>query len=283
VAAVVALGEPTFEYAHEVPFAGRLRSQLAELVRYRHLVWHLLRSTSKLESRGTRLGLVWWVLDPLLLMAVYYVLVGVILRRNIANYPLFVLLPILAWEFFTRATQGSMALTLSSNQSMRSLAFPRSVIPLAVTLAEGARFLVAVVAFVLCAIPFGVHPNAAAVFAIPFVLLVFVFVLGLSYLLAALYVFFRDTKHLCEYVFWLWFHLSPGIYSLEMIPERYRTIFRVNPITALFEGLRDSLFYGRTPSMPAAQLGGVIAIAVILLVGGYLYFVGSERSFAKVD
>lgn len=275
--------EQPFEYVYDVPFSDRVRSQLAELVRYRHLIWYIQRSASKLESRGTRLGLLWWGLDPLLLMAVYALFIGVILRRGGPHYPLFVLVPILAWEFFTRTTQRSMALTLSSIQSMRSVAFPRAVIPLAVTLSEGLRFVVAIAAFVVCVIPFGIHPVAATALAIPFVLLMFVFVLGFSYIVAALNVFFRDTRHLCEYLFWLWFHLSPGLYSLQMIPERYRPIFRINPVTPLFEGLRAPLFYGRAPALPLEQVGAVIALAIVLLFGGFLFFVGSERSFAKVD
>jgi ABC-type polysaccharide/polyol phosphate export permease len=271
----------TSTYLARAPFPVRAASRTRDIYRFRHLVRYLVSTSLRTENVGTVFGFLWWLLDPLLLMAVYTVLIDVVLRRGGPNYPLFVLAAILSWEFFVRSTRNSMGFTLQKERAMRQVAFPKSVVPLSATLAEGVHFLMALVLFLVFALPFGIYPSPLALLAIPIAAIQFLFTLGVAFFLAALNMFFRDANHLSDYVFRLWFYLSPGLYAATLIPDRYRTLYDLNPFATLFNSFRDVLLDHRLPDF--AALGGVAGVSVVVLLLGYLYFISVEPSFAKVD
>jgi len=276
-----AIGADTF--GREAGLSGRVSRELRELVAFRHLVRHLVSTSLRAELASTTLGFVWWILDPLLLMAVYYIFIGIILNRDLVpHYALFVLTAIISWEFFANSVQRSMSLTLAKEGSMREVAYPRSAIPLAATLTETIHFAVAVGVLLALLPAFGLAPGPLAVVAIPLALLEFVFALGVSYVFAAAYVFFRDLKHLTEHVFWLWFHLSPAVYPAFLFPRQFLRVFEMNPFATFFEDLRDVLMYDRLPATSLLHLGVLSAACLLVLVVGFVTFVEAGRSFAKV-
>jgi len=266
----------------DATLSGRIRANLSDLVRFRHLVWYMAMSSLAVESRGTKLGRSWWVLEPLALMGVYTVFIKVILHRGGANFPLAVLAALLSFEFFARSVGRSMSLLKATQSSMLSVAFPRTVIPLAVTLSESIRLIIAVAAYIAIAAPFGVMPSPVTALALPFIVVEILFTLGASYFFAATSVFFRDLSKITDYLFWLLFHLAPGMYTLAMVPAKYRIIFAFNPFTTFFEGLRAPLLYGLAPGFSSVQTGIVFLVSVILCIAGYLYFLRREGSFNKV-
>lgn len=264
-----------------MPLSERAIRRTRDVWRFRHLVRYLVTASLKTENVGTVFGFLWWLLDPLLLMAVYTVLIDLVLRRGGAHYPLFVLAAILSWEFFSRATRNSMGFTLQRERAMRQVAFPKSVVPLSATLAEGVHFLMALALYLVFALPFGVYPSPLALLAIPIAFVQMLFTLGFAFFLAGLNMFFRDTNHLSDYLFRLWFYLSPGLYSESLIPHRFRTVYDLNPFATLFNSFRDVLLDHRLPSF--AALGGIAGVSLVVLLAGYLYFVSVEPSFAKVE
>jgi lipopolysaccharide transport system permease protein len=268
-------------YHGQMSLGERAIRRTKDVYRFRHLVRYLVSASLRTENVGTVFGFLWWLLDPLLLMAVYTVLIDVVLRRGGANYPLFVLAAILSWEFFVRATRNSMGFTLQKERAMRQVAFPKSVIPLSATLAEGVHLLIALGLFLVFALPFGIYPSPLALLAIPIAAVELLFALGFAFFLAGLNMFFRDANHLSDYLFRFWFYLSPGLYSETLIPDRYRTLFDLNPFATFFNSLRDVLLDHRLPDF--AALGAVTGVSLVVLVAGYLYFISVEPSFAKVD
>lgn len=268
-------------YHGQMSLRERAIRRTKDVYRFRHLVRYLVSASLRTENVGTVFGFLWWLLDPLLLMAVYTLLIDVVLRRGGANYPLFVLAAILSWEFFVRATRNSMGFTLHKERAMRQVAFPKSVIPLSATLAEGVHLLIALGLFLVFALPFGIYPSPLALLAIPIAAVELLFALGFAFFLAGLNMFFRDANHLSDYLFRFWFYLSPGLYSETLIPDRYRTLFDLNPFATFFNSLRDVLLDHRLPDF--AALGAVTGVSLVVLVAGYLYFISVEPSFAKVD
>ena len=266
----------------DATLSGRIATSFSDLIRFRHLVWYMAVSSLAVESRGTKLGRTWWIIEPLLLMGVYTVFVRVMLHRGGPHFPLFVLAAILSFEFFARSTARSMSMLKTAQSSMLHVAFPRTVIPLGVTLSETIRFIISLGAFILIAAPFGVMPTPTIFLAIPFVVAEILFTLGAAYFLSATGVFFRDLSKITEYLLWLLFHLAPGMYALRMIPAQYRGIFYVNPFTTFFQGIRTPLLYGRAPQLPLMLMGIVSLVSVLVCVGGYLYFLQREGSFNKV-
>lgn len=266
----------------DTTLSNRVRAGLSDLVRFRHLVWYMAMSSLSVESRGTKLGRSWWVIEPLLLMGVYTVFVRVMLHRGGPNFPLVVLAAILAFEFFARSVSRSMGMVKTAQTSMLHVSFPRTVIPLAVTLSETIRFVISVGAFIVIAAPFGVEPSPATALVVPVIVVEILFTLGASYFFAAMAVFFRDLSKITEYVFWLLFQLGGGMWTLDMVSEHIRKYFALDPFTTFFESLRAALLYGRAPDFPLAQGGSVVGLSVLLCVGGYVYFLRREGSFNKV-
>lgn len=269
----------------DATLSSRVRSSLSDLVRYRHLVWYMATSSLSVESRGTKFGRSWWIIEPLLLMGVYTVFIGVILHgRGVRepNYPLAILAALISFEFFSRSVDRSMALLRATQSSMLSVSFPRAVVPLAVTISEAIRFVISVAVFIVIAIPFGVMPSSKTALAIPFMVVEFLMTLGAAYFFSATAVFFNDVSKMTDYWFWLLFHLAPGFYPLSLVPVHIRPYLALNPFTTFFQGLRGAILYPGQASLPVTQMAGVTLFAVILCVTGYIYFLRREGSFNKV-
>ena len=260
----------------------RVSTDISDLVHFRHLIWYMAMSSLEVESRGTKLGRSWWVIEPLLLMGVYTLLMDVIFHRGVANLPLIVLASILAFEFFARSVGRSMVMLQTAHVAMRQVGFPRSVIPLAVTLSEVIRFVISVIALIAIAAAFGVMPQPATALVVPFMLMNMLFTLGASYFFAATGMFFRDMTKITGYLFFMLFQLGGGMFPLSLAPVGARNVVLSDPLTTFFEGVRAPVLYGSAPDIPFAVVGGVALLSVLVLVGGYVYFLRREGSFSKV-
>jgi ABC-type polysaccharide/polyol phosphate export permease len=260
----------------------RISTDLADLVSFRHLIWYMAMGSLAVESRGTKFGRAWWIIEPLLLMCVYTVLVKFLFHSRVAHFPLVVLAAILAFEFFARSVGRSITMLQTAQTALRTVGFPRSVIPLAVTLSEAIRFVISVVAYIGIAAAFGILPQPATALAVPFMVIEILFTVGATYFFAATGVFFRDLSKITEYLFFILFQLGCGMYTLAMVPPGARTVVLFNPFTTFFEGVRAPLLYGSAPDIPFAVISGVAVLSVLLLIGGYVYFLRREGSFSKV-
>lgn len=254
--------------------------EIQAIGRFRSLLRYLVSSSLKAENAGTVFGFLWWMLHPLLLMAIYWIVVDVVLRRGGPDYPIFVLTAILSWEFFARATQGSVNITVKKEQSMRQVAYPRSLLPLSTTLGELFHFTFGFVVLLLVAIPFGIYPSFVAVLVLPIVLVQLAFTLGVAFVLSALNMFFRDTANLMRYMYRGWFYLSPALYAVSQVPQEYRFFYELNPFATFFIAYRSVVMNHSAPDF--AALGLLAAVSILLLVAGYLFFVRLQPSFAKL-
>ena len=282
--AAVSVAEPRHRVrTRDATLSGRVSTDLSDLVRFRHLIWYMAMSSLAVESRGNEARPS--VVDHRAASAdgrVHAALQHHLPSQAGTHYPLVVLAAILAFEFFARSVAFSMSMLKTAQSSMVHVAFPRTVVPLAVTLSETIRFVISMAAFIGIAAVFGVLPKPAAALAVPFMVIEILFTLGASYFFAAQGIFFRDLTKITEYLFWILFQLGCGMFTLSMIPAKARTIVLFNPFTTFFEGVRAPLLYGTAPDLPFAVVSGVAVLSVLVLVGGYLYFLRREGSFGKL-
>lgn len=290
--------------ASEVPAAYRnaaatpgpialLLEAATEVLSRRRLVRYLVQAEVKKRGANTLLGNIWWVLDPLLLMAVYVVLVTIITRRSIPDYPLFLFAAILPWKWFSTAIVDATGSVVNQHRLVRQIAFPKIVLPLAATSA-------AVVGFGFGLIPLAtimlLYPERLSPFVvlIPLIAVVqYVFTLAVALLVAAGNVFVRDLGNVMRHLLRLWWYLSPGLYSLALLDEVdlldaqpwIRTLIELNPFAVLFEAYR-SVIYGTLdgpPVMPDwGALGMLLLVSIGLLAVATVVFKRLEPSFAKV-
>jgi len=264
-----------------------------DVVSRRRLVRYLVQAEIKKRGANTILGNIWWVLDPLLLMAVYVVLVMIITTRSIPDYPLFLFAAILPWKWFSAAVVDATGSVVSQQRLIKQIAFPKIVLPLAATTAGvvGLGFGLIPLAFIMLLYLDRLSPL---ILLIPVIAAVqFVFTLAVAVLLAAGNVFVRDLANVMRHLLRLWWYLSPGLYSLTFLDEvaLFRenpiltSIVSANPFAILFEAYR-SVIYG-TPDGPPmlpdpASLGILLAVSLALLAVAVITFKRLEPTFAKV-
>jgi lipopolysaccharide transport system permease protein len=264
-----------------------------DVVSRRRLVRYLVQAEIRRRGANTFLGNLWWVLDPLLLMAVYVVLVAIIARRPIDDYPLFIFAAILPWKWFTAAVTDATSSIVSQHRLIKQIAFPKVVLPVAAVTAGvvGFAFGMVPLAGIMVLYPDRLSPL---ILLVPLIAVVqYVFTIGVALLVAAGNVFVRDLGNVMRHVLRLWFYLSPGLYSLTMLDEvpLFRqnpvlvTIASANPFAILFEAYR-SVIYGTVESGPVmpdwAALAALLAISLGFVAVATVVFKRLEPTFAKV-
>ena len=194
-----------------------LRQGITDLATRLHLIRYLVGAELKRTHANTAAGTLWWILDPILQMGVYWVLVAVIFQRNTPDILLFLFVGILPWKWFA-TTLAETSTSITSRQGLiRQLQFPKIVLPAAATAAGTVSF---VFGFVALALLYLLYPQRLSwwILALPIVAAVqFVFTLALGILLAALNTFFRDVQNVLRHVTRLWMYLSPVLYSLDQL------------------------------------------------------------------
>ena len=254
---------------------------LAELWRHHELLFFLTLRDVKVRYKQTALGVVWAVLQPLLTMLVFTLLFGRVAKMPSEGvpYPLFAYAGLLPWTFFSNGlTTASNALVNNSNL-VGKVYFPRLIMPSAAVLSG---LIDLGVAFVLL---FGLFAYYHVVltwqllFLPLLILLTTLLALGIGFFLCALNVKYRDIRHALPFFIQLSMFATPIIYPLSKIPEKWRWLVGLNPMSGVVEGFRAALLGGPMNWMLLLQS---TLIMVVLLVFGALYFRGTEKSFADV-
>jgi lipopolysaccharide transport system permease protein len=254
----------------------------ADLLRYRDLFGSLFRRDFQARYKGSALGVLWSLANPLLLMAVYVVVFSVLLRvgSSLHDYALYVLVGVAAWVFFSTSLTLASRSMLDYAPLIRKTRFPRQLVALSAVATQLVTF--AVMLAVLLVLAVVLVPESRDTFwlavplAVPFVALT----AGVALALASLNVVFRDIEHLVGALLLPWFFLTPVLYSFDQIPgaAEHETLVDVlrwgNPVTPAIEALRAPLWEGVAPS---------VADTVYLVVAGVVSLALGAWVFARVD
>lgn len=249
-----------------------MTAQLIEIYRYRELLRNLVIRDLKLRYRHSFFGFLWSLLNPLLMMAVFTLVFTVLLRNTeIPNFPVFVLVGILAWNLHTSCLMGAMTSMISAAPLVNKIYFPRIVLPSSVIFANTVNFLLSMIAFGLVAIFFSIHITES-ILLFPVILLgQILFSLGIGFIVSVLNVFFRDTQIIMETFILGWFFLTPIFYRMEsLFPEYARLVYILNPMASLIEAYRSVLYSGTMPDM--YFLGRTLLTCLITAIVGFVVF-----------
>ena len=243
---------------------------LREVLRYRSLLRDLVARDLKVRYKRSALGVVWTMLNPLLLMVIFTIVFGHILRVTVEHFTVYFLSAFVLWNFFAQATSWSTQCLLSYGPLIRKIYVPRSIFVLATVLAGTVNLLISLVPLALIMWVVG-HPFSSAMVFLPVpILLTTMFSLGLSLALAPLCVMFADIVPIYQVALTAWMYLTPIIYPLTALPEHYRRLLLANPMTHLVEAFRTPIYAGALPS--AHVMLGATTAAVVTLVVGWLIF-----------
>ncbi len=263
------------------PSSGWRALDLRELWRFRELVYFLALRDVKVRYKQTVLGVAWVLLQPLLAMGIFSIVFG---SRGLTTagvpYALFVVSGLVPWFYFSNATSGASGSIVTNTQLISKVYFPRLAIPLAALAAGLVDFSIGLVLELVLLVVFGI-PFGLRLLLIPvLVALIILTALGVSVWLSALDVQYRDVRYAVPFFMQVWLFASPVIYSVSDVPERWRPLLTINPMTGVIEGFRWALLGTGDP--PFGALAISVAIVAVLVSTGLLYFRRMERTFADV-
>ncbi len=265
------------------PVRGWPTINVGELLSYRGLLWHLVWRDVKSRYSQTVLGAGWAVLQPVLSMIVFSVIFGRFARvpSDGVPYPVFSLAALVPWAYFSSALNGSSNSLLISRSLLTKVYFPRLVIPASPVFAALVDFAIAFGVLLLVMAWYGRAPGLETLWVLPSVLTIIgLTAMGAGCCLAALNVQYRDVRHLSPFLVQIWMYASPIVYSISLMPEKYRSIYALNPLVGAITGLRAALLGTAPPTW--TQMGLSLGVAVVIFLVGTLYFRRTERVFADV-
>jgi ABC-type polysaccharide/polyol phosphate export permease len=266
-----------------------IRLGVRETLSRRRLIAYLVRADLKKTGADTLLGNVWWVIDPLLQMLVYWILVSVILKRGSGtpDYPLFIFAAILPWKWFEITVREGGLSVVDREKLIKQIYFPKLVLPFGATLSGIVNFafgLIPLLGMMLLLYPHRITPWLLLIPVVAVVQLVFS--LAVATALGALNVFYRDIGNLSRHLLRFWFYLSPALYGADQVASLSGSHqvadiwFTLNPWTYLLNAYRDLIYYGQAPDWAALTV--VLLASSVLLALCILLFKRLEPSFAKV-
>jgi lipopolysaccharide transport system permease protein len=252
-----------------------------EIWAYRDLLYYFIWRDAKVQYKQTLLGPLWAVLRPILNMLVFSLLFGKLagIPSEGAAYPLFVYAGLLPWTLFSSAvTQGGQSL-ITNAHLLRKIYFPRVYLPIAGAGGNLLNFVLGMAVYVVLMFMYAHRPGSSLLLLPVLVLLTLVASLGVSFIFAGLAVFYRDVRFVMTSALHLSMYLTPIIYPVSFIPERYRWLLLLNPMTGLIEGFRSALL---NQPVRWEALGVSTVLSLLLLATGLFVFRRSERFLADV-
>jgi lipopolysaccharide transport system permease protein len=268
------------------PTRGWASLQLGALWQYRELLYFLVWRDIKVRYKQAALGVAWIVIQPVMSMIVFSLLFGRLLGvpSGEVPYPVFLYSALLPWNYFAGSLTRSSTSVVNSAHVITKVYFPRLVIPLSSVVSGLVDFAIAFLLLIALMLFYQVVPTPAVVLLPGFLLLAVLTALGFGLWLSALNVRYRDVNYLVPFLVQIWMYLTPVVYGASLIPEQYRWLLALNPMTGVVEGFRWALLGGylgdATPPGPLFAVSTLIAFLVLL--SGLLFFRRTERSFADI-
>jgi len=259
----------------------------SDLLRYRELFANLFRRDFQAKYNGSILGIFWSLLNPILLLGVYLVVFGVLLRspKTIPHYPLYLLAGLSCWIFFSVALQSAARSLIDSAELIKKVRFPRQLVAFSMVATQAVTFALMIAILIVLSLIFIPQARGTVWLAIPLALLFVAFTAGLSLIVAFLNVLYRDVEHLIAAALLPWFFLTPILWRFAQLPERvqkHHLLLDVlrwgNPITPPIYAVRDALWLGHAPR--TADVIYLVVAAVVALVLGALVFRGVDDRIA---
>jgi len=247
------------------------KSALADLLQYRQLVVLLVVRELKVRYKRSLFGLLWTMLNPLLLMVVYTVVFTAIMPSAVRNFSVFLLSGLLPWIFFSTAVMQGLFSILGNQELIRKVRVPQSVFPLSVVGSNLVNFTLSLIPLFLLMIVLRQPVSAALLFIPVAAFFLLLFTSGVTLLLASFTVFFRDVRHLTEVALQLLLYLSPVLYSLDMLNQGkwwfpiFRGFLALNPMSYLIPLVRDPVFHARLPALSTVAIAAGASVGTFVL------------------
>lgn len=242
-----------------------------------HLLRNLVHRDITIRYKRSVLGFFWTMLHPLLLVLILTMVFSTVFRFTTPRYEVYVLAALLPWNFFSQTTIGSMASLAWNGALLKRVRVPKSIFTLSLVVAGLINLALAYIPLILIMLVRGAPVRVTFLFLPLSLLILATFTYGLSLLFGAVAVYFVDVREMYAVALTALLYMTPVIYPVEVLPERYRGIFELNPLLYFIEIVRVPVYDGVLPSIKA--LGIASALAVVAVVVGWVTFRRMSRGF----
>ena len=265
------------------PSKGWVGLRLNDLWIYRELIYFLTWRDIKVRYKQSILGILWAILKPFMSMVVFTIFFGNFAKipSDGIPYPIFSYTATLPWELFAAALGVASRSMVSNSNMISKIYFPRMIIPLASVMSSVVDFLIGFTILIGMMFYFKITPTIATLWLPLLILLALITALGVGFWSSALMVRYRDVGYIMPFISNLWMYLTPVVYPVSMIPEKWHVLYFLNPMAGVVEGFRYALL-GTTQSFSSGMILISAAIAILLLITGMFYFRRMEKQFADM-
>lgn len=257
-----------------------LTAVIASLYRYRELLKNLILKDLKLKYRGSVFGFLWSLANPLLMIVVYTVAFTFIMRIRTIEFVFYLMLGQLSWTFFANSANMSTSAIVDNGGLLKSVLFPRAILPIGTVFFNFAQFLLTLAVFLPVMLIWYAVPVSWAMLLFPlFLTLQVLFTIGIALILSTWTAFFRDVRHLLEVGLAMLFWLTPIVYEVRSIPERFRLLILMSPMSPFVVAYEQIFYYREAPDLTVWVIAVVYALGAF--VAGALTFLAFEPQLTE--
>lgn len=255
---------------------GKLIKRLKELYDYRQMIISLVKKDLRGRYKGSVLGFAWTFINPLFQLIIYTIVFKYILaNRSVENYSLFLFVALIPWIFFQSSVTIGSGSIIAQKDLVKKIYFPREVIPISYVTSCFVNMLLCFIIIFAVAIISKVHISIAGLLCLPVVMIIeYFFALGITLLVSAVTVYFRDLEHILSIITMAWMYMTPIMYNEELVtdhlPDKFVKIYRLNPMGSIIAAYRDILYTGDVPKL-GTLLEALILGIVFLLLGSFVF------------
>ena len=253
--------------------------KLKEIYKYRHMLVTLVKQDIDGRYKGSIFGFLWTLLNPLFMLVIYSVVFKFVFRNNIDHYPIYLFIMLMPWNAFNSMIMNGSTCVSNNASIIKKVYFPREVLPLSVVISYTIQYCFSLIVTIIAILVSGVGLSFNALL-LPLIMLVQVtFAFGIILMISAANVYVRDVQYMMNSIMMIWMYASPILYSISMVPEKFLSIYKLNPMVTILGGYKSILYDKTLPDFRA--LGIVFLVSLGLCVIGWLVFNKLQRRFAE--
>lgn len=276
---------------------GRVQAKWRELYHYRYLLQNLIVRDLKVRYKNSALGVLWSLLNPLLMAVVFSMVFKRAFGGDLRQYYVFFLVGIMPWNFFNGSLLAGTTAMVNNAALIKKVHFPRELLPVAAVLSNLVNFLITLIVLLIFLYASGLHLTVNALWLPVILLTQLIFTLGLCLLLGSINVFYRDVLMILDIVLLAWFFLTPVFYPFEqfdsmgtlnvlgLVVEPSRLMRWLNPMASIIDGYRTVLWGNTSSAGPVSMapdfLLRTFATAVLVFIVGYTVFLRTQKQFGE--
>ena len=249
---------------------------------YQELLWELIKREIKARYKQSLLGYAWVILVPLLNLLVLTVVFSYFIRVPTGGtpYPIFLFVALVPWTFTANSISFATQSVVSNTNLIIKIYLPREVFPIATILAKMVDFLLTCLVLALFLVIFGVSFKATMLFVPVIFFFHLLLILGISFILSAMNVFFRDVENVIGIFLTIWMYITPVLYPQELVPVAFVPFLNLNPMMPIINAYRNTILYGMMPAWQSFAYA--VGFSTLIFIFGYKFFRNRAKYFADV-